>query len=537
MMKSWRLGIGILLVALLLCLNAYGQDSYDIAILNGWVMDPETKYDSVANVGIKAGKIAVITKDKITGKETIDATGLVVAPGFIDTHFHWTRTMGYKLGLRDGVTTGMDLEMGTLGTYMDQWYKERDGQTQMNYGAATAHEFARSLVLDGATAHDTPETQKARGAGSNWSQKKPNLEEGNKILKVLDEGLRAGAIGIGSTLGYMRDGVTARELFEVQRVAANYGRQTSVHLRYTPGNATTEPNGAQEVLANALALGAPACVCHFNNPGWPMVHELLATLQKRGYNVWGEIYPYAAGSTALNAVFLKPEMWLKTLGYKYEDSLMDPATNTFYTRETYEADIKKDPTKIVIVYKMPKEDIVKWLRLPEVTIACDAMPIPGDWAWDMPYEKLPNTHPRGGGAHARSLRLGRENNIPLMQTLSQLSYNSAKHLGAMGLKSMQVRGRMQKGMVADITIFDPIKVTDNATYQQGTLPSTGIPYVVVNGVMVVKDSKVLNGVNPGQSIRFEQEAKGRFEPVSVEAWKEKFMAAPVDFCLQAPEGH
>jgi N-acyl-D-glutamate deacylase len=87
---------------------------------------------------------------------------------------------------------------------------------------------------------------------------------------------------------------------------------------------------------------------------------------------------------------------------------------------------------------------------------------------------------------------------------------------------------MQKGMVADITIIDPEKVTDNATYKKGTLPSTGIPYVVVNGMIVVKDSKVLKGVNPGQPIRFEP-VKSKFEPLTVENWSKTFYASPVDF--------
>lgn len=511
--------------------------TFEVVINDGRVMDPETMYDAVANVGIKDGKIAAITKEKITGKETIDATGLVVAPGFIDTHFHWVRPMGYKLGLRDGVTTALDLEMGTLGTLIDQWYKDREGKNQVNYGAASSHEFARSLVLDGATAIDTPEAVKTRAAGTGWSSKKPNLEEGNKILQVLDEGLRAGGLGIGSTLGYMRDGVTAREVFEIQKLAAKYGRQCGFHFRYTPGTATTEPNGIQEMLANATALGAPALACHFNNPGWPLVHELLVRLREKGHNVWGEIYPYTAGSTALNAVFLKPEMWLDTLGKKYEDTLQDPLTGKFFTRETYEATLKKEPTKIIILYKMPPEDIVKWLKLPGVTVASDAMPIPGEWAWDTPYENLPNTHPRGAGSRGLALRLGRENNIPLMHSLAQLSYWSAKPLGDMGLKAMQVRGRLQKGMVADITIFDPATVTETSTYEKGALPSRGIPYVIINGTIVVKNSKVLKDVNPGQPIRFEPLAKGLFEPITIESWTEKFLVAPVDFGGTVPYGH
>ena len=515
------------------------NEVFDLVINNGRVMDPETMYDAVANVGVKEGRIAVITKGGIAGKETIDATGHVVAPGFVDTHYHWPRPMGYKLALRDGRTTVMDLEVGTLGTYMDQWYKEREGKTQVNYGAASSHEFARSLVLDGATAIDTPEAVNSRAAGNGWSSKKINLEEGNKILQVIDDGLRVGGLGIGSTLGYMRDGVSAREVFEVQKLAAFYGRQTGFHFRYTPGTETTEANGIQEMLANAAALGAPALACHFNNPGYNLVHELLVRMRARGMNVWGEIYPYNAGSTALNAVFLEPEYWVKTMGYKYEETVQDVLTGEFYTQQTREEMLKKEPVRLVVVYKMPESAVVDWLRLPGVTIATDTMPIIDDSiTWDTPYEDLPNSHPRGAGSCAKALRLGRENDIPLMQSLAQLSYNSTKPLGDMGLKAMQERGRMQVGRIADITIFDPETVTDNATYAQGTLPSSGIPYVVVNGTVVVKDSKVLKGVNPGQPIRFEPEAKGRFEPLTVEAWKHIYTVSAVEFGGTEPfKGH
>lgn len=79
------------------------------------------------------------------------------------------------------------------------------------------------------------------------------------------------------------------------------------------------------MLANAAALRAPAIACHFNNPGYNLVHELLVRLRKQGHNVWGELYPYAAGSTVLNAVFLEPEVWVKQLGYKYEETIQECA--------------------------------------------------------------------------------------------------------------------------------------------------------------------------------------------------------------------
>ena len=516
-------------MTLLLPTVVIAQD-YDIVINSGRVMDPETKYDAVANVGIKDGKIAAITKSPITGKETIDAKGLVVAPGFIDAHWHYPKPIGAKVALRDGRTTLMDLEIGTLGTKMNEWYKEREEKWQTNYGAASAHELARSLVLDGFEAIDTTMATKSRAAGTGWSHKRPNLEEGNKILQVLDEGLAAGGLGIGSTLGYMRAGVSAREVFEIQKLAGLYGRQTGFHFRYTPGDDTTEVNGIQEMLANAAALGAPALANHFNNPGYNLVHELLVRTRARGMNVWGEIYPYTAGSTALNAVFLEPDVWVKQLGYKYEETIQDVATGEFYTQKSREEMLKKEPTRVVLVYKMPESAVADWLRMPGVALCTDGMPlVPDDnLTWDTPYEELPNTHPRFAGSYAKALRMARENKIPLMQVVAMTGFNWARPLGDMGLKAMQERGRMQKGMVADVTVFDPEKVTDHATYEKGTLPSTGIPYVIVNGTIVVKDSKVLKGVNPGQPIRFEP-TKSRFEPLTIENWTKTYYAAPVDF--------
>jgi hypothetical protein len=298
---------------------AHAQD-YDLAIINGRVMDPETEYDAIANVGIKAGKIAVITKDKIMGKETIDATGLVVAHGFIDGHQHCQEPYAYRLMVRDGRTTIMDLEIGAFGEKVDEWYKRREGNSPINYGVAVSHEFARAAVLDGFsdwTYLNTPDALSSRAKGKGWSKTRPTLEQGNQILKIIDEGLRQGGIGIGSTVGYMRAGVSSREIYELQKLSGLYGRQIGMHFRLTPGTDVEEVLGIQEMLAIAAALGTPALVCRFNNPGYNLVHELLVGMRGRGYNVWGEIYPYVAGSTALNAVFLGPEAWVKALGHKY----------------------------------------------------------------------------------------------------------------------------------------------------------------------------------------------------------------------------
>jgi len=506
---------------------------FDVAILGGRVMDPETGYDGIANVGVRDGRIAAITQEPIAGKEEIDADGLVVAPGFIDTHFHWPRPVGYKLALRDGVTTPMDLEFGTHGPRIGEWYAMHEGRSQVNYGTSVSHEAARATILDGITdGFDAPGSGVSVRHGHGWANGVLDAKGGNRLLAMLDDGLRQGALGNSSTLGYW-PGALAREMFEVQRLAGQYGRFTAVHTRYTPGTQVTEVNGAQEILANAVALGSPAVINHFNNPGWDLVQELLVRLRAQGHNVWGEYYPYAAGSTTINAAFLRPEMWVEKLGHRYEDTLQDPATGKFMTREDYEKALADTPTKVIVLYKMPVSEIPKWVALEGVIAASDGMAaVYGGWdqlPWDTAYEDLPNTHPRVAGTHGKSLRLARENGIPLMHVLATFSYYPAKYLGATGLKAMQERGRLQEGMVADITLIDPYNVTDNATYDKGTLPTTGLPYVLVNGAIVVKDSKVLPDVYPGQPIRFPVEDKGRHETLTAEAWRAEYMVPSTGF--------
>jgi hypothetical protein len=524
--------VGILAAFLTGCGNGNAQATYDIVILNGRVMDPETNFDGIRNVAISDGRIVSLTVGDIAGAETIDATGLVVAPGFIDDQQHGLENYGHRLMVRDGRTTIMDLELGGAPQTIGEFYEKFEGNSAINYGIAASHELARATILDGFTdfehytALDALEARKNSG----WSVTRPSLEQGNQILALLDEGLRQGAIGIGSTVGYMRDGVSSREMFEVQKLGGAYGRQTGVHLRMTPGNDVGEALGVQELLANAAALGAPALVFHFNNPGYNVVQELLVRMRDRGHNVWGELYPYTAGSTAINAVFLDPEVWVDTLGNRYEETLQDIETGEFYTEESRAEMIKKEPTRIIIVHKMPQEALVDWLRMPGVAIGSDGMfllPYTG-LKWDTPYAELPNVHPRFAGSFARALRISRENNIPLMQTIAMTSYNTAKPLGDTGLKAMQVRGRMQEGMVADITIFDPNAVTDNADYANGRAPSSGIPHVIVNGIIVMRDSEPLPRFDAGQPIRFEVQQEGRFEPLSQDGWVKEFYVTPDD---------
>ena len=236
--------------------------------------------------------------------------------------------------------------------------------------------------------------------------------------------------------------------------------------------------------------------------------------------MWSEHYPYEAASTNIGADALKPEA-LAVAGYSYEENIYDPKADSFITEEDYERLVAENPAKIMVAFNKARiEWMPYWLRMPHMTVGSDAM-----WSgldWDQPYGKY-SGHPRTAGSHARTLRMGRELGVPLMQSLAQLSFWSALHLGDAGVEAMEVRGRMQEGMVADITIFDPDTVKDNATYKAGEhlLPSTGIPYVMVNGQFVVRDS-VAQKVMAGQPIRYEPETEGRHVPASTRQWLKTF---------------
>lgn len=504
---------------------------YDLVILNGRVMDPETMLDDVRNVGVKDGTIVAITKAKITGRQTIDAEGLVVAPGFIDTHFHSLDPLTVRLGALDGVTSGMDMEAGAYN--IDQWYASKKGKWPLNYGTVICQETCRMLVHDPEVKIEGPQdsttlfelrAEAGKDGVNGWSESRSNLTQMNQITAHLDEGLRQGALGIGSTIGYMRTGVTTYEMFEAQRAAARYGRLTSVHTRFHANSKTpTEGTlGFAEIFTNAALLKAPLLYAHNNEYGWWEIEEKLQMARGLGMNMWSEYYPYDSGSTSIGSDFFRPDS-MKELGITYEECMYDPTLDKFLTEVEYQKIVKEDAGRTVVVFNPARKKwLPYWLKIPHMTVASDAMWNTGS-TWDAPLTNFKG-HPRTAGTRGKTLALGREHDVPLMFTLSQMSYWPAKHLGDAGVDAMKVRGRLQVGKVADITIFDAESVKDNSTYKAGEqgLPTTGIPYVVVNGQLVVKAGEFQKGVWAGQPIRYPVEQQGRFVPATTEQWLKTF---------------
>jgi N-acyl-D-glutamate deacylase len=492
-------------------------ETFDLVIINGRVMDPETKLDAVRNVGVKAGKIAVITEDEINGKEIINAENHVVAPGFIDMHDHNTAApFGQKLALRDGVTTPMELEAGVYP--VDTWYAYLDGKSQTNYGASVGTIPVRETLLNkaykpkfyGDFLYDM-QLPKETHTSMKWSTEIATGEQIEQVEKMLEEGLKQGAIGIGHCPGYMVSGVTSQESNIAQKLAGKYGVSTFVHGRFSSQKPPTSGIlGTDEMMAPQAVYGGGLVVQHMTAQTLavtPQALQIIDDARAKGVKVIAEIYPYDFGGTIAGADYLHPDNYGPMMGRDYKD-IIEVSTMKPLTKARYEELVKTAPGTSVMFYNATEDTVHKALAHPNTVLGSDSYPYTlretggPAIAWDTPYDAV-NCHPRGAGAHARLLRLVREKkvDIPLMDGISKMTYLIAQYLQENGVEQMAHKGRIQVGADADITIFDPKTVKDNSTMKDGGLPSTGIPYVVVNGTVVVKDSKVLKGVYPGKAIR------------------------------------
>jgi N-acyl-D-glutamate deacylase len=492
-------------------------EEFDLVILNGRVIDPESGLDAVRNVGVKDGKIARITKKSIAGTETIDASDHVVAPGFIDMHNHNTAApFGQKLALRDGVTTPLELEAGVYP--IGEWYAALEGKSQSNYGASVGtipvrenlfnagykSKFAGDFLFDMQTPDDTHTSMK-------WSTQIATDDDIEKVGQMLEEGLKQGALGIGHCPGYMEFGVTQRESNLVQKLAGEHKSFVAIHGRYS-----SQMPPASGLLGNAEQMAAQAVyggglvIQHMTAQTLavtPAALQVIDDARDKGVEVVAEIYPYNFGSTIAGADYLHPDNYQKNMGRDYKD-IIEVSNMKPLTKERYDELVKTAPGTSVLFYNATEETVNSALAHPNTVLGSDSYPYTVKAgggpaiAWDTPYDGV-NGHPRGAGTHARLLRLVREKkvDIPLDLAVAKMSYLIARFLQDNGVAQMAHKGRVQVGADADLTIFDPATVKDNSTQTQGGLPSTGIPYVVVNGTLVVKDSRVLKDVYPGQAIR------------------------------------
>ena len=470
MILSWDY-MRLILAVLALCVPLAAQP-YDLVIANGRVMDPATNLDGLRQIGIRAGKIAALSTTPLQGRNTIDAKGLVVSPGFIDIHQHGQTPEAYGLKARDGVTTALEMEIGA--TPVAAWNRSRQDRALINYGAsaghvpavvAAMHEISNSLVPSGAA-----------------SQRTPSAAEHRESLALLRRDLDEGGLGIGMGIAYLKS--TRAQILDVFRLAAERRVPVYVHMRYGGPQEPGAIDSLQEVLADAAVTGASLHIVHITSTclrETPLALDMIAAARKRGLDVTTEAYPYTAGMTDISSAIFDPGWEQRQGGISYHD-LQWAATGERLTAESFARYRKQGG--MVAIHAIPEEVVRTALSNPMVMIASDGIMDGG------------KGHPRASGTYARVLgRYVREERVlSLMEALRRMTVMPA---GRIGLKN---KGRIAIGADADLTVFDPARVIDRATFEKPNLPSDGIPYVVVGGAVVVRAGQVQDTAMPGRAI-------------------------------------
>jgi N-acyl-D-aspartate/D-glutamate deacylase len=473
-------GLGALALGLLAGAAAVQPQAgaVDLVLAGGRVMDPESGLDALRYVGIQGAKIAAVSEQPLRGRNVVDVSGKVVAPGFIDLHAHGQGEENNRLQARDGVTTALELEVGV--SPVGSWYAERQGHSLIHYGAAVGHIPVRMAVV-GDSGTFLPRDEAIR--------RKLSDSEQRELLEALERGLEEGALGVGMGIAYVPQ-ASREEILNVFQLAARRGVTCFVHVRSAgrlePGSSI---EALQEVIANAAGTGASLHIVHIGSSGLGQTGACLRLIEgaaRRGLDVTTEVYPYTAAMTALDSAIFEPG-WQERLGISYSD-LQWVATGERLTAESFARYREKGGS--VIIHLIPEEVVRLALGHPSVLIASDGSISGG------------KGHPRGAGTFSRVLgRYVREQKLlSLMEALGKMTLLPARRLEA-GSPQMRSKGRVQVGADADLTVFDPERVIDRATYEAPAEPSEGIVHVLVNGVFIVRDSILVEGVRPGVAVR------------------------------------
>lgn len=451
---------------------------FDLVIAGGRVIDPESRLDAARNIGVRAGKVAAISAGPLSGKRTIDAKGLVVSPGFIDLHAHGQDLENQRYQARDGVTTALELEIGTYD--IDEWYREREGKRLIHSGASAGHAQARIKVMKDPAKTFVPSGDGARKAAS---------EEEITLLKAaIERGLQRGGLGVGFGIQYT-PAASRWEILEMFRVAGRFKAPVFVHIRHMGPAEPDAMNALEEVISASVITGAPLHVVHITSSGLVQAPKLLQTIaeaRSRGIDITTECYPYNAAMTELRSAMFDPG-WQKVLGVDV-DQLEWTATGQRLTPETFAKYRKQEG--LVIMHMIPDRVVDQAVGDPTVMIASDG------------YLSNGKGHPRGAGTFTRVLgKYVREKKVvSLMDAIRKMSLDPARRVEIIA-PQMKGKGRIKVGGDADFAIFDAAAVSDGATFREPGLPPKGMQYVIVAGTPVVDNGVLRDDARPGQAVR------------------------------------
>ena len=478
----------LLTCSFLLLSTLASAQQYDLVLEGGRVMDPETNLDAIRNVAILNGKIARISADLLPAKRTIPVKGLVVAPGFIDLHQHGQDLGSQRVKAFDGVTTALELEIGTPD--VADFLKAKQDHSLIHYGTAASHPAARAFVFGAPLPSESlkphpgiPEILPKSGPATDQPA---TTEQLAAIKQRLRSELDAGGLAIGMGIQYT-PGATRLEVIDIFRVAASRHLPVYTHMRSAgriePGSAI---EAVSEVIGAAAISGAPLHIVHINSTCARDAIECLSMVEgarARGLNVTTEAYPYVAGMTSINSALFNPG-WREKFGIDYNDLVL-PDTGEHLTKARFD-ELHADPiTHGVLVFSNTQEMVDKVIPHPLVMIASDGA----------------EGHPRNAGSYSRVIAqyVREKQSITLMDALRKMTLMPAQVL-ELSTPAGHQKGRLQEGADADIVVFDPATITDRATYQKPMEPSTGVHYLVVAGTLIIDDGKQVPNAYPGRAL-------------------------------------
>jgi len=475
------------------CGTAPSVEVVDLLITGGRVLDPDSDLDALRDVAVRDGEIVAVSavgERRFEAAEVLDASGLVVAPGFIDLHAHGQDLESSRFQARDGVTTALELEIGVFP--VDRWYSGREGRALINFGASVSHQGARRASFGSVVAERNGEGTFSLGSAAQadaYLYEPVGDVELGRLARLMAGGLDEGALGFGFGISYT-PGASHEELWHLFAAAAERGAPVFIHLRSA---AAFSAGGAlapfQEAVANAAGTGASLHIVHMNSSAGSAAPEALALIrgaQARGVDVTTEAYPYTASASRIESALF--DSWVGRPAAAYE-RLQWVETGERLTEVTFRT--YREQGGWVITHGRDEETNEWIVSQPDVIAASDGIPFAEGRA-----------HPRGAGTFARILGYYvRERGVlSLMDGVRKMTVLPARRLETI-VPGMASKGRVQVGADADLTLFDPEQVIDRATYDAPDRYSEGIVHVLVSGTFVVRDEQLVDGVAPGQAIR------------------------------------